>query len=243
MISPQEGPQIGCSSVSRAICYHRRVVQPILERWTSRPERDATRLVFPDGCRDVILVRSPGTPWKWILTDLDDGARAISVKAHSEYQGWRLRPGTSIDPTALRRALELQSLEDLQDSQIEECCRCIPNVEEILEVLSESTHVVGAAQLAGTSLRTLQRATSDLTGRKPMYWIRLARARRAARAISENTPLREAAAIFGFSDQAHMTREFQRWFSVTPGEVGRHEAKTEGIYESGFGIASPTFYR
>ena len=52
------------------------------------------------------------------------------------------------------------------------------------------------------------------TKRTPSYWLQLARIRKAARSLTANTYLADVAENFGFSDQSHMNREFQRWLGA-----------------------------
>lgn len=74
----------------------------------------------------------------------------------------------------------------------------------------------------GVSLRTLQRLLGGATGQSPRWWRRLARARRAAARIADDTAdkvvanLSEIALRAGYADQAHLTRELKSWFGSTP---------------------------
>ncbi|MBK9617544.1 MAG: helix-turn-helix domain-containing protein [Uliginosibacterium sp.] len=54
------------------------------------------------------------------------------------------------------------------------------------------------------------------TGRTPGYWKQLARTRRAARALAGSATLADIAFAHCYADQAQMSRDFQRWFGVTP---------------------------
>ncbi|HUQ12461.1 MAG TPA: AraC family transcriptional regulator [Steroidobacteraceae bacterium] len=77
------------------------------------------------------------------------------------------------------------------------------------------------AQECSLSRYQLLRAFSRAFGLPPHAWLvqrRLARARQLLRA---GTPLAEAAAAAGFSDQSHLTRCFARQFGVTPGRYAR----------------------
>lgn len=72
------------------------------------------------------------------------------------------------------------------------------------------------------------------TGRAPSFWLRLARVRHTARAVLRGDALADAAAGSGFAD-AHMTREFRRWFGVTPGAVPRNPDVIAGLVVPGYG--------
>ncbi len=210
------------------------VTNPILDHWTSCPTGSSETLIFPDGCRDVILRRQPGERWEWLLSELDDSARSVTVSAGSEYIGRRLQPGVGVDLDALSRALQGISAENVSASRIAECCTTDLRTEELLSVLAQGSDAKSAAALAGTSLRTLQRTTVALTGRAPLFWIRLARVRRAAIAVQAGATAIEAATALGFTDQPHMSREFRHWLGVTPGQVARRDPITSGLDSSGF---------
>ncbi|MEC9402698.1 MAG: helix-turn-helix domain-containing protein, partial [Pseudomonadota bacterium] len=86
--------------------------------------------------------------------------------------------------------------------------------------LPQST-VERASKQAGVSVRTLQRRFREQGLPPPEYWRLLARARRAAGLLATEVPLVEIAAVCGFSDQAHMTRDLRRWFGRSPAQLRR----------------------
>ena len=70
-----------------------------------------------------------------------------------------------------------------------------------------------------------------LTGASPQYWTSLYRARLAGRALVEGKmPISEIAFASGFADQAHLTREMNRWFGVTPAALREDGAINEGLF-------------
>lgn len=208
---------------------------PVLEKWLSLSKRDGETTVFPDGCRDVIFLRESGEAWRWFVSNLDESARRITLKAGCVHIGWRLRPGVSVRADVLSRALHGCSAEEVDEAQIAECCEVPVHLEEIMESLAAGWDTRSAAELAGTSLRTFQRTTTLLTGKGPGFWIRLGRVRRAAVLAGQGRALVEIAAHVGFSDQAHMTREFRHWFGVTPGRMRECDLVDIGVDASGFG--------
>ncbi len=191
--------------------------------------------MFPDGCLDVIFTRQPGADWRWFVSDLDEKARRVWLAPGCEHIGWRLRPGVAPCGERLSRALQGVSATEVDEARIAECCEVSAHLEEVMASLTAGEDTRHAARLAGTSLRTFQRMTAMLTGKSPGFWIRLGRARRAAALIVQGQALVEVAANEGFSDQAHMTREFRRWFGVTPRQVFEFAPLTRGILSSGFG--------
>jgi AraC-like DNA-binding protein len=73
------------------------------------------------------------------------------------------------------------------------------------------------ATLLGQSGRTLQRRMRTATGLAPKRFLAVDRFRRAVREIAtRQTKLSLVAGGFGFSDQAHLTREFRRHAGLTP---------------------------
>lgn len=68
----------------------------------------------------------------------------------------------------------------------------------------------------------LIRATRRETGLTPHGLVVRARIERAHRLLLEKTPAAEAAAAAGFCDQAHLIRQYRRYFGVTPSAVIKH---------------------
>lgn len=72
------------------------------------------------------------------------------------------------------------------------------------------------ATLSGLSQFQLLRAVSRITGLTPHAYLIQQRVSMARRLIAGGTPLAQAAAESGFSDQSHMTRMFVRSFGLSP---------------------------
>jgi AraC-like DNA-binding protein len=91
-----------------------------------------------------------------------------------------------------------------------------------------SDRVAKLASRVGGSVRTLQRRMRSSTGFPPKRFLAMQRFRRSVYEIAaRNTGLSLVAANLGFSDQSHLTREFQRHAGVSPGAfkqawTGRH---------------------
>jgi AraC-like DNA-binding protein len=73
------------------------------------------------------------------------------------------------------------------------------------------------ARESGLSRFQILRAFAKATGLTPHAYLMQSRIDLARRLIAEGTPLAEAAAASGFSDQSHMTRLFIRNYGVSPG--------------------------
>ena len=190
----------------------------VLSVWNSSSKLESTTVILPDGCRDLIMkVVNEGKP-KWFVSPMFDQAKIVSIEANSVLAGYRMRPGVHIDEKTLLKYL-YQSKENVDDVSniLADYTKIKCSVQEALECLAtDVSSVKKVAKELGVSPRTLQRLIVSNTNKSPTYWILLARARRAARALTESRPLAEIAEIYGYADQSHMNREFRRWFDTTP---------------------------
>jgi hypothetical protein len=55
-------------------------------------------IVFPDGCRDVLVINQPGTQTFVSLTSFDFRPRYVALPQGTAITGYRLRPGSAVDP-------------------------------------------------------------------------------------------------------------------------------------------------
>ncbi len=184
------------------------------QRWHYRAEGAVTSPVFPDGCRDLLVVRGHDGSERIVLTEFDLRPQRVSLSPGTEIVGFRLRPGAVIDQRVLAAirgnrgeteeilSTALEAAEDMDDP--------------IIALTLPRSTVQSVANDLGVSVRTMQRRFRDLHLPPPDYWRLLARARRAGAMLSSRLPLVDIACDSGFSDQAHMTREFARWFGNTP---------------------------
>jgi AraC-like DNA-binding protein len=191
---------------------------PILATWSSTADNAHVFSVMPDGCRDLIIKREPGSRQRFFISPLMSTPERIFARKGETFIGVRLKPGAAItthmlawlpQPSSMQRLIELAYDTVLMPGDVSEMMRC----------LAAAVSPAAAANELGVSLRTLQRHAAKMTGRTPDFWRRLARARRAARCILSGALLHETAHECHFSDQAHMTRELKNWFAMTPGEL------------------------
>lgn len=194
------------------------MIENLLAEWKSAPQSDTTAIVVPDGCRDLIMKSLPGERPQWFVSSLYDHAKKVSVKAGSMMVGFRMKPGVSINEKKL-----IASISDSSGDVDEVLCQLSDftyrkkSVEEALHYLAFDVKSVSyAAKLIGVHQRTLQRLLIKETKRPPVYWMMLARMRRAARTVLEPLSLVEIADMFGYADQSHMNREFNRWLGLSP---------------------------
>lgn len=191
-------------------------------------------VVRPDGCRDIIMTMGEEThPEIWI-TELDHQPRRVALQGGRSLIGYRLSPGVTLDPATLA-ASDASTPEKLRDL-IESETGKDPEVRALITALTQPhATVADVARQNGTSLRTLQRHFHKSTLPTPDFWRLLGRARRAIHAVARPIPLTEIAYAFGYSDQAHMTREFVRWFGITPSELRKNPAAIDDICQPGLG--------
>jgi transcriptional regulator GlxA family with amidase domain len=107
-------------------------------------------------------------------------------------------------------------------------------LDEALTALARHDEVAAAARSVGVSVRTMERHVGRSSQRRPAYWKQLARVRRAAHALSGSQSLASIAAACGFADQAHMTREFRRWFNLVPKALRREPNLLRILQASGY---------
>ena len=182
----------------------------ILDSWQATATTSDSFLVIPDGCRDLILKMLPAEKPHWFISPLQSQTNYLSSHAGVYTAGYRLLPGTLIDQHALISALNQQQHNQADIATlIMQFCHRPAAVTEILHTLAnDADTVTKAAAKLGVQPRTLQRQLLKLTGTSPSFWLLLARARKAARMLNQSLPLCEIAYTHGFSDQAHMSREF-----------------------------------
>lgn len=204
-------------------------------QWHHPADDPAGQIVFPDGCRDVLIFHRADGADAIALTDLDHRPRHVDLTPGVSITGYRLRPGTVLPPDALAAIVAHpdQATEILGDIL---AATGESDIDTAIDALGRPGATV--AQIArgfGVSSRTLQRHFLDRGQPPPDFWRRLARARRAAAMLTEATPLAEIAFAAGFSDQAHMTRDLVHWFGATPARLRRDRPALDLIRQPALG--------
>ena len=205
----------------------------LYHRWEYSVTADETVVVQPDGCRDLILVSRQGEPDAIRMTEWDSQPQVVHLQAGTKLFGYRLSPGTTIASTVLtNEKLSSATLEEMIES------KATGNTEifELIDALARSNSTVEqVARQSGRTARTLQRHFRGLSLPSPDYWRLLGRARRSVRALPCRVPLAEIAHEYGYSDQAHMTREFVRWFGSSPSRLRQDRDSISGFDQPGLG--------
>lgn len=207
---------------------------PRFRRWSFAPEADEVSLVVPDGCIDLLVFSCRNTDRTVIhVTDWDFSPRLVKVTAGTEITGYRLRPGTVL-------ALSEFEHEDFAASTVESAIDgMIKQDDEISEIIDAlclpGNSISGLAKQQGVSERTLQRHFKGLSLPKPSFWRQLGRARRAVQELTCRVPIADIALEFGYSDQAHMTRDFSRWFGRSPAQLRKNSGALIDLKQPGLG--------
>lgn len=196
----------------------------LAEHWTHVCRDSERATVVPDGCQDVILRLRPDAPASWSWFALADRTTTVRLEGGCTLHGFRLLPGTRFRRPDLAGMLAATRLDPTAVEAVlrEETDRS-PAVAEALSSLAEGRGSVAEhARRSGLSDRSLHRLIATETGRPPVFWLGLARARRSARALAGAMPLAEIAADHGWSDQAHMSRALRHWFGATPTALAKN---------------------
>jgi len=186
--------------------------------------------------RDLIMRHRTGGPVQWFVSPLEDHTYEVTLTAGVQLHGYRLKPGVRIDECSLLAAIQQRQPErDELQSYLSSFSQLSTRIAEALPCLaSDVGSVAQAANRLGVTPRTLQRLVTSETSRTPVYWLQLARVRRAARDVHRDLPLAEIADLHGYSDQAHMTREFKRWLSISPTSLRADAGVSSQLYEPGY---------
>ena len=209
----------------------------LIDVWQHTTTTAQSTVVPPDGCRDLIWHALPGQRPDWFTTPLADSTYAVPGTVGERYCGFRMRPGAMLDEARLFTLLQTQRLHDPCEALplLLDCMRLDEGLNDALGSLAAHPTVASAAQQLGVSERTLQRLVQAGTGRSPVYWKCLARVRGAALELHHFPTLADCAAAHGYTDQAHMAREFKRWLGAAPSAVRAHPQLLAALAGSGYG--------
>jgi AraC-like DNA-binding protein len=220
-------------------------------------------LVLPDGCRDFIIKVTHDGVVDYLISPLDDTARYVDSHAGDRYFGWRLHPGACLTSPefstqafahwATQNKIDLSQDREKILSLMDDVIQIDTQLQDALDSLKIHRSIGCAARDLGISERSLQRWVTQKSGRTPSYWRGLARVRQAAQAMfARAVPLKadlvgtttmsrrsalslaELAADFGYADQAHLCRDFQRWFATSPSAMLQSTAYHELIVADGY---------
>lgn len=208
----------------------------LLATWEFTADTDSCSIVVPDGCRDLIMESIAGDKPRWFVSSLYDQTQKVKQKKGSTMLGFRMKPGVRFKEQKLLGSLNEDHCDvDAVHNLLDDCVVLSGAVDDALTCLASDVKTVShAAKELGVSARSLQRLLARETDRSPLYWMMLARARRAARAMSSNDSLAEVAEMHGYADQAHMSREFIRWFKLSPSVLRKTPAYFSQLTATGY---------
>ena len=208
----------------------------LLSIWHASCEAGYSTPILPDGCRDLIFKVVGKEKPEWFVSPLFNQSESVHIKENSTLVGFRLRPGVEIKKNELISHIEGNHIcVDEVQGILDDFISLDGSIEEALGCLaSEVKSIKQASGRLGVSVRTLQRLVFNKTRRTPGYWLQLARVRKAARCLHPTINLAHVAEIYGFSDQSHMNREFQRWFKLTPIELLKTPALIEQLNDKAY---------
>jgi AraC-like DNA-binding protein len=212
-------------------------LDPLLERWSFTTQEASTTVVLPDGCRDLIGRLESDGRTTWWLTDWVDTAYTVNGVAGQAWVGYRLKPGVHLKETLLKSRIESlgnMPLDTDMSNLLADHAAVDDNAVSALQALAIENRVSDAARSLGISERTLHRTVLLQTAKPPSYWLQLARARRAARALREPMPLAELAATYGYADQAHLSRSMRQWFGHSPEKMRQMPQYLDGLDIEGY---------
>jgi AraC-like DNA-binding protein len=106
--------------------------------------------------------------------------------------------------------------------------RAIRDLVERLAVDPDIARVREAAELAGVSVRTLQRRFARYVGVSPKWVIRRYRLHEVTERLRADQPLAKLAAELGYSDQAHLAHDFRATVGRAPSAFAKRKAKLGG---------------
>lgn len=208
----------------------------VLTEWNFHSSGDHITRIYPDGCQDVILRYRKDSPPVWVVTSIDTTSRMVRSVSGEHFAGFRLQPGTIVNMEALIRHIqgyhysELNVLAIIKSHTVADS-----DVQDALHYLTRSAMSVAAvARASGVSVRTLQRKLTTALGKPPSFWLALARVRKAARMLSSQRPLVAIAHDCGYSDQAHLHREMQRWYCYTPMQLRNNPEQLAVVTGQGY---------
>lgn len=204
----------------------------VLEAWSHVAGQHGHSIVLPDGCRDLIRIAAPGMRPFFVISELASGCERVTHAAGTVYHGFRLRPGAIVDERSLLALGRITPQADCSRilDWLDSHSRMDVMVEDALAHLAD-----GRMPADSSAQRRLERLLKKATGRPPMFWRGLARARRAARLLAGDSELAALAADAGYADQAHLTREMRRWFGAPPKALRDDGALLTLARQSGYG--------
>lgn len=155
-----------------------------------------------------------------------DAAACEITDARAELRGLMQFPAERI-ATRVTVGTLFSQLDEILDTTLSRSPPEVSLVDRVIQYVEARHGAVGIEAVArhfGKSRRQLERTFSQIVGVPLKFFCTLSRLRHAARLIAKPTQrsLTAIASDAGYSDQAHMTRDFRRLAGATPAQL-RHD--------------------
>ncbi|MBQ0825382.1 helix-turn-helix transcriptional regulator [Streptomyces tagetis] len=210
--------------------------------WTNAPSGSPARPVLPDGCMDLLwhegrlLVAGPdtrayavdGVPGRWAGVRFFPGTAPtlLGVPAHELRDRrvdladlWPARRARSLTARVAAAAGPARGVEEAALALAADSGPADPLAARIVAALQAGRSVAATADGLGVGARRLHRRSLAAFGYGPKTLARVLRLQRALALARGGTPLAETAALAGFADQAHLTRDIRRLTGLPPREL------------------------
>lgn len=185
--------------------------EPVRLAQRGRGHRDRGSGHRTPGCHGIVPLGS--------ALDLDEASLISSIVA---------RPNEQARVKALVSALE-ELMEAADAEQVRQACQ-VAEVANRIELDRSLRRLSDVSNLVGIGPRKLQRLFLQYAGVSPTWVLRRYRLLDAAEAVKEGDVVSWAtvAADLGFSDQAHLSREFRSAIGKTPSAYAEFQAEIGG---------------
>ncbi|MEU7565424.1 helix-turn-helix domain-containing protein [Streptomyces fradiae] len=186
--------------------------------------------VLPDGCMDLLwsagrllvagpdtCAHAPGDPaaaWAGVRFAPGDAPALLGVPAH-ELRDRRVDLADLWPAARVRRLAGRVAAAGSHAAALEEAALCLaagaprpdPLARAVAARLDAGWSVAAAADAVELGVRQLHRRSLDAFGYGPKTLARILRLRRALALVRSGTPFASAAALAGYTDQAHLARD------------------------------------
>ena len=223
-----------------------RTAVPGVVLWTARQTGTGLRPVLPDGCLDVIWdgsrlsVAGPDSAARWLPSVPGRGYVALRCAAGTGpallgVAADELRDTSpalaEVWPAADARRLEERVAADPVGALRSWLAAAAPEPDplgwRLLRLASAGAGVGRAADELGLSARQVHRRCLGLFGYGPQHLVRVGRLQRALGLARRGLPLARVAALAGYADQAHLSRDVRALAGTTPTALLRATARPE----------------
>ncbi|MEZ7003425.1 helix-turn-helix domain-containing protein [Streptomyces sp. AD55] len=207
--------------------------------WTADPAGPRAWPVLPDGCMDLLwhegrlLVAGPdtrahavdGVPGRWAGVRFFPGTAPalLGVPAHEVRDRrvdladlWPAHRVRSLTARVAAAPGPARGLEEAALALAADGAPADPLAGRIVAALQAGRSVAATADGLGVGARRLHRRSLAAFGYGPKTLARVLRLQRALALARGGTPLAETAALAGFADQAHLTRDVRRLTGMAP---------------------------